>query len=146
MTNPRWILRTALANKNSGKLIFITLAFVFWQVFVLSWIRTATEENAKPVDPWWIARDSHVETCECTHPGSMDFGKNGFTCSDDKLNAFCPGVERVPPQKVNCGTMEIFHVATVSHASARIQETLRRTAFNVLIGSTTIVVTQRRRV
>jgi hypothetical protein len=88
MASHRLILHRALSDKHSRKLIFIALTcFVFWHVFVLCWLYTSTEDKVEPV---LLARYSHFETCECTHPGSTDPGKNGFTCSDDRMNAFCP--------------------------------------------------------
>lgn len=82
----------AISTKKNTRLLLIVLAFfVSLKVFVTP--------TPKPTLSPWLARYLHLETCECTHPGNADLGKNGFTCTDDILNAFCAsGVPCLAPK------------------------------------------------
>lgn len=66
--------------------IFLFMSAVFF-VFIGVLKRSAHSQTSQISS--WQKRYSHLETCECTHPGSEKPGENGFTCSDEKLNAFC---------------------------------------------------------
>lgn len=77
-------------KNKSMKLTLTALSFLaFLQVAFLSRILTSTEEKSI-TEGDRLQRYSGLKTCQCIHPGNMNAGKNGYACSDDKLNGFCP--------------------------------------------------------
>ena len=89
------MLRRVVQKKNARKWAYFILAlFVFWQMFMRFPSLAGTENDrgdALQMSSWWFARYARYETCKCTHGNTgTELGQNGFTCTDDRLDAFCP--------------------------------------------------------